>query len=346
MKAEAPRARPASRTRRLRLVLIAGVALALAPGTFLRTSIGTRADPAVVTITPRAEKAGVSGELSLTGVWELSSPHGWFGGFSALAPGRGQALVAGTDRGFLLDIDLAGPAPRAQPGSYRFVGLTNRGREESVDLESLARDPATGTLWAGFEGDNQVVRFAAGAPRREHIPPSMEEWRYNSGPETMTRLADGRFLVIAEGAQRDNDALHEALLFAGDPVEGIRPLAFRFAPPAGFDPVDASQLPDGRVLILLRRVVYTIPAASFDTAIAIADPAEIRAGTTWRGRVIERMQGGIFADNFEGIAFVPSPGDPARGSIWVVTDDNFSVFQRSLLIRFDWPGEAPTKPAP
>ena len=174
MKAEAPRARPASRTRRLRLVLIAGVALALAPGTFLRTSIGTRADPAVVTITPRAEKAGVSGELSLTGVWELSSPHGWFGGFSALAPGRGQALVAGTDRGFLLDIDLAGPAPRAQPGSYRFVGLTNRGREESVDLESLARDPPPAR---SGRGSRETTRWSVSPPERRAANIFPRLWR-------------------------------------------------------------------------------------------------------------------------------------------------------------------------
>ncbi|MFM7377256.1 MAG: esterase-like activity of phytase family protein, partial [Erythrobacter sp.] len=326
----------APRGRRWRLALVAGVALALAPGTFLRTPIGSRSDRAEVTVTPRPERTGVSGDLALTGVWELSSRHSWFGGFSALVADGGQALVAGTDRGFLLDLDLAGPAPRAVPGSFRFAGITNRRREEIVDLESLARDPATGTLWAGFEGENLVMRLTPGAPHREWIPPAMKDWSYNSGPEAMTRLKDGRFLVIAEGAERDNDALHQALLFPGDPLEGGEPLAFRFAPPADFDPVDATQLPDGRVLILLRRVAYTLPAATFDTAIAIADPAEIRAGATWRGRVIERMQGGIFADNFEGIAFVPSTGDPARGSIWVITDDNFSVFQRSLLVRFDF----------
>jgi hypothetical protein len=320
------------------MAMIGGVALALAPGTFVRTAIGARTDPAAVTITPRPERSGVSGELALTGVWELTSRHGWFGGFSALAAGPGQRLVAGTDRGFLLDLDTAGEAPLAAARSFRFVGVRNRGRDEIVDLESLARDPATGTLWAGFEGDNLVMRFAAGAPRRELVPPAMKRWRYNSGPEAMTRLADGRFLVIAEGNVRGSDTLHEALLFAGDPVDGGDPQPFRFAAPADFDPVDAAQLPDGRVLILLRRVAYTIPAATFDTAIAIADPAEIRRGQPWRARVIQRMERGIFADNFEGIAFVASPDSPMRGSIWVITDDNFSVFQRSLLIRFDWRG--------
>jgi len=338
MKADGPRARPAARVRIWRLTLIAGVALALAPGTFVRTSIGTRTDPTVVTIAPRPERSGVAGELALTGVWELTSPHGWFGGFSALVAGRGQALVAGTDRGFLFDIDLASGSPRAVPGSFRYAATRTNGRKEVVDLESLARDPASGTLWAGFETRNVIVRYAPGGARSFHAPPAMAGWSDNSGPEAMVRLADGRFLVIGEGTVRGSPDQHEALLFAGDPVEGVAPQPFRFAAPANFDPVDATQLPDGRVLILLRRVLYTLPAATFDTAIAIADPAEIRAGRPWLARVIQRMERGIFADNFEGIAFVPSPDDPARGAVWVIADDNLSVFQRSLLIRFDWRG--------
>lgn len=347
MTQEGPRARPASRTRRMRLGLLAMVALALAPGTFVRTAIGLRTDPAVVTVTARPERGGVSGELALTGVWELTSPHGWFGGFSALVRGQGQSLIAGSDRGFLLDIDLAGQAPRAVPGSFRYVGTRTNGRSEMVDLESLARDPASGTLWGGFESYNVVVRFAPGGKRTRRAPPAMERWGENSGPETMERLPDGRFLVIAEGAAAGSDTLHEALLFSGDPVATLaKPLAFRVETPAGYDPVDATTLPDGRVLILLRRVEYTLPAARFDTAIAIADPRAIQAGGVLPVRVIERMQGGIFADNFEGIAFVASADDPARGSVWVVTDNNFSVFQHSLLARFDWPGGTAAKPAP
>jgi hypothetical protein len=112
---------------------------------------------------------------------------------------------------------------------------------------------------------------------------------------------------------------------------------FSYAAPRDYDPVDAAQLPDGRVLILLRRVEYALPAR-FDTAIAIADPGTIRAGKAWEARVIQRLSGGIFADNFEGIAFVPDPANPARGAVWLIADDNFSVFQRNVLVRFDWEG--------
>jgi hypothetical protein len=331
----------APRARGFRLAALALVALALAPGTWLRVDVGRRSDPAVVTITPLPDRAGVAGELALSGVWELSAPHRWFGGFSALVASGPAGLIAGSDRGFLLELDLAGPAPRAVPGSFRFVGISFNARDEIVDLESLARDPASGTLWAAFEDSNLIMRLAPDGSRPRRTPPAMARWAYNSGAETMERLADGRFLVIAEGARRGSDTAHEALLFPSDPVAGGTPDAFTYAAPRDYDPVDAAQLPDGRVLILLRRVEYALPAARFDTAIAIADPRTIRAGKVWQGRMIQRLDGGIFADNFEGIAYVADPADPARGAVWLIADDNFSVFQRNLLVRFDWSAAAP-----
>jgi hypothetical protein len=325
-----------------RWLLLVIVVVGLAPGTFLRSATATRSDVAVVAITPITARGGVSGDLTLTGAWELSSSHGWFGGFSALAAGDDAALIAGTDRGWLLDLDLAGDAPGAVPGSYRFAGKRTRGRKEIVDLEALARDPASGTLWAAFEGDNVIARYAPGGATTWRAPPAMKRWSGNSGPETMLRLTDGRFVVLAEGPEKGSQTVHEGLLFPRDPVDGAAPVSFRFIAPADYDPVDATQVPDGRVLILLRRVEYALPAR-FDTAIAIADPRTITAGAAWRAPVIQRINGGVFADNFEGIAYLPSARDPARGSIWVISDDNFSVFQRSLLVRFDWNGaSAPT----
>ena len=328
------------RVRTLRWLLLAIVVIGLSPGTFLRSDIGRRGDTAVVTVIRVPQRSGVSGDLTLTGAWELTSSHGWFGGFSALVSGKDAALIAGTDRGWLLDIDLTGPAPRAVPGSYRFVGRRTRGRKEVVDLESLARDPATGTLWGAFEGNNIIARYAPGQATAWRAPPAMKRWSTNSGPETMLRLTDGRFVVLAERAKSGSDTVHEGLLFPDDPVkdgpmEGAPPVAFRFIAPADYDPVDATQVPDGRVLILLRRVEYAIPAR-FDTAIAIVDPDAIAFGGLSAEIVIQRLNGGVFADNFEGIAFVPSASDPAKGAVWLIADDNFSVFQRSLLVRFDW----------
>lgn len=321
----------------VRWLLLALVVIGLAPGTFLRTPTGLRQNGAMVTVTPLATREGVAGELALTGVWELTAAHGWFGGFSALVAAGRTKLIAGSDRGWLLDIDLTGPAPKVAPDSFRFIALRASTRSEVVDLEALAHDPASGTLWAAYEYYNRIERLSPGGARAHREPPEMERWSDNSGPETMVRLADGRFVVIAEGSKRGEALLHRALLFPGDPVKPGEAARFQFQSWPDYDPVDATALPDGRVLILLRRVEYAFPVR-FDTAIAIADSRMIKPGSTWRARIIQRLQGGIFADNFEGIAFIPSADDPAKGAVWLISDDNLSAFQKSLLVRFDWKG--------
>lgn len=326
-----------------RLLLLALVIIGLAPGTFVRTTTGVRSDVAVVTSTPVAPGEGLSGPLVLTGAWQLASAHGWFGGFSALVASGERGLITGSDRGWLLDLDLSDAAPQAVPGSFRFAGHRDQGRAELVDLEALARDPATGTLWAAFENRNLVERIAPDGTRSARRPPELRRWGANSGPETMERLADGRFLILAEGSEHQGMADRPALLFARDPVEPGRPLAFRFVSGADYAPVDATGLPDGRVLILLRRFEYALPTR-FDTAIAVADPRKIEAGQAWRARVIQRLSRPDYGENFEGIAFVPDRADPRRGSVWLIADDNFSVFQRSLLLRFAW-GDDRSPPA-
>lgn len=324
----------------LRLILLAVIIIGLTPGTFLRTATGARSDIAVVRISPvTAGNSGLSGPLRPTGMWELTSAHGWFGGFSALVAGGEDRLIAGTDRGWLLDLDLTGGQPIAAPGSFRFIGRRARGREEVIDLEALARDPVSGTLWAAYENANLIERIAPDGTRTARRPREIRRWSANSGPETMARLADGRFLLLAEGGERYAATHRPALLFPGDPLAPGAPLAFSFASDGKYKPVDAALLPDGKLLILLRRVEFTLPAR-FDTAIALADPAAIRPGEQWRARVIQRLSGPLYGENFEGIAFTPDPADRLRGSIWLIADDNFSVFQRSLLLRLAWEGEA------
>ena len=337
------------RVRRIYAVVL--LAAALAPVVWLRSPTMMERPTIGIAVTDLNARAGIAGQLAVTGAWELDAPHPKFGGFSSLvyeADGpRSGMLVMGSDRGWMLRLPLVAGEPQGQRARlFDRVGENEAG-SELTDLESMARDPATGIRWSAFEGANAIERMDSGAApgsrRATREPPAMAGWSRNAGAEAMVRLRDGRFLVLAEGGEdgdgRGAGTTHPALLFDSDPITAGPPLQFRFDSPAGFSPTGAALLPDGRVLIVVRRVRYAVPV-KFDAALVVADPAEIAPGAVWGGRVIQTFKGLVFAENFEGVAFVPSPGADRHGSIYIVSDDNQSMFQRTLLVRLEWPPAA------
>ena len=120
-------------------------------------------------------------------------------------------------------------------------------------------------------------------------------------------------------------------------MAGAEPTAFRLVSPPGYRPVDIAQLPDGRALILLRKVVWGIPPG-FAGKLMLADPATIRAGEVWRTEPLADLVAPLPSDNYEGLA-VASDG---RGGIvlWLISDDNDSIAQRTVLLKLRWPANA------
>jgi hypothetical protein len=52
----------------------------------------------------------------------------------------------------------------------------------------------------------------------------------------------------------------------------------------------------------------------------------------------------VTVDNFEGLSVVPQPNGALR--FYLISDDNFSSLQRTLLLAFDWTPPPPPAPAP
>ena len=268
------------------------------------------------------------GALTFLGGVRLTSPDAAFGGFSALAV-RDDRFTLLSDGGNVATFRMDARGRVSEPG-YRTLpsGPATGWRKMDRDSESLAVDPAGGALWVGFERANAIWRYAPGFARVERSvrPPEMKRWRANGGPESMVRLADGRFLVIAEEATHGPG--REALLFASDPTKGGQPLRFRYLPPAGFDPSDATQLPDGRVLVLNRW--WGLPIR-FRSALVVFDPARIRPGALVRGREIARLAPPLRTENYEGVATTVEGG---RTMLWLVSDDDTGLWQHTLLLKF------------
>lgn len=267
------------------------------------------------------------GPFRLTGAWRVTSPNSAFGGYSALlAPGAGR-LTAFSDTGMRLDLPQPGVAA---PARIAPVMPEKSGVKSYRDVESATRDPATGTVWVALEGRNIFIRFDPGAAGPATIAgPELAGWSKNSGAEAMVRLADGRFLVICEGGE----TAHPARLLPHAPDGTDRALRFSFVTPDGYRPTDVAQLPDGRVLILLRELRWPMPPR-FGTKLVLADPAAIRRGGEWRGTVLASLDGTGLEENYEGLAI--EPGSDGQLRAWLISDDNMAATQRTLLLRLEF----------
>ena len=318
-----------------RLTLLALVVPALAPGLWVRSPPQRPDHSQVIGIeaVQRGEQCCRFGPLVLTGAWRLTSPNTDFGGWSALLVTKPGRLLSFSDRGYWLDF----PQPGV-PGAPRLGAVFgDRARyKENRDIEAATRDPASGRIWIALEGRNAVSRHAADlSDEAIRQPPEMRGWPLNTGPEAMLRLADGRFVIVSEGTEGWGSDVHPALLFAGDPAEAGAAQGFRFIGPAGYRPVDLAQLPDGRILVLLRRLRWPMPAR-FLIKLAIADPAEIAPGKLWHAREIADLDAGPLAtDNFEGMAV--EPGRNGAATVWLISDDNSALTQQTLLWRLELP---------
>lgn len=316
-----------------RAILILLVALALAPGTWLRAPVpAPDASPAIV-LAPVAAAArpGQLGPFRLAGVWEMTSANTRFGGYSALLPlAGGGRLLALSDKGERLEFSPPGSAalrPEQDP-----VLPAAPAAKQGRDIESAARDPASGRIWLALEGRNELLRLGAERrPEAARAPPEMRGWANNTGPEAMVRLGDGRFIVLSE-AFAAGRAAHPALLFARDPTLPQRAAPFTFAGVAGYRPTDMAALPDGRVLVLMRRLVWPMPAR-FAGKIVLADPAAIRPGQPWQAQELADLAPPLPVDNFEALAVVPGAG--GRVTVWLMSDNNDAATQRTLLWRLD-----------
>lgn len=270
------------------------------------------------------------GDLIFLNAWELGSNNEDFGGISALAAlGDGRFIGvsdAGTLVGFGLNRNDRTDRPFIAPlPDSRGPGVTYKDR----DSEGVAYDAASGQFWVSYEGKHAIRRFSRSFARPTGIvrPREMQSWPSNKGAESIVRLADGRFIVISESLE-DNDS-HQALLFSGDPVEPGTDIArFTYRPPAGYRVTDGTQLPDGRLLILNRWI--GLPNG-FAAKLALVNTGSIEKGAAVSGKVIATLSSPLLVDNMEGVTI---SRDGADVIVWLISDNNFSIFQRTLLMKF------------
>lgn len=322
--------------RRWRLILAVLIALALAPVTWIRDELPAPNFDAPVNFTALDVPERTVGEVEILRAWKAVSNSDHFGGYSAMIATGPQRLIAASDRGRIMRLSLPERGPPAARLSYLSGKIEPQ--KHLTDVESMSRDPATGRIWLGYEGINAIERRDSRMENSQRVrPPQMRDWSSNKGAEAMARLDDGRFIVLAEGSAGWGRQEFAGLLFASDPVgdraRTLRAAEFSFEPPAGYRPVDMVQIPDGRVLILVRRVHWQI-MPRFTAKLVLADPAAIVPGGTWAGRIIAEFAPPNPSDNYEGLALWPRP-DGAL-DLWLISDNNRNGFQTTYLLEMRW----------
>lgn len=281
---------------------------------------------------PAAERKAL-GVLALDGLWRISGNDRRFGGYSALVPGRGGGLLLVSDRNRVLKLGLP-LRPGTVPAPIQRAVSSRRpdGRYVAFDVEAAVRDPQDGSLWLGLEDEWHVVQADTVAGRDRFVGvPEIRDWPRNGGAEAMARLPDGRWLMLCEACGTGRGGLHLGLLFAGHPGAS-KGHPFGFIVPPGFDPVDAAPLPDGRLLVLVRRFAFLPPR--FEARIVLADLAKLDFARPLATQEIARLDGRFLRENWEGMMLVPEGKGHA---LWLTTDANDLAFQQTWLMKLHLP---------
>ncbi len=330
---------------RRRRVWTAALAAVLGAAALLHARAATAAEPAKagpigvvateVPLDPADRSRETVGALRYRGGLVLRSPDPRFGGFSDIhVTADGRRLIAVSDHGNWLRLRLT----YSEDGRLAGIAVPEMGPLIDADgkplsgwygdAEALAFLP-DGSALVGFERIHRLLLYPPSAipfakpPTSYPIPVGLERAPLNGGAEALAHVGS-RFLFL----------LTEKLRASGSSVAGWvgrdrqwRP--FAYARRDGFRPTGATLLPGGDVMVVERR--YTAkhgPAAR----LVVVPRATIAPHRLLQGREVARIIKPLTIDNMEGIAARRGPSRETL--IYLMSDDNFSSTQRTLLMMF------------
>ena len=269
----------------------------------------------------------------------LTSRFRGFGGLSGLRlDARGERFIAISDKGGwftgrivyrgneMTGLDDVEAAPMLGPDGR---SITARGW---FDSESIALDGQL--VYIGLERVNQILRydFSKGFTRSRGevvpLPPAAKKLPFNKGLEALVVVPKGLALAgtLIALSERGLDADGNLIGFL---IGGKTPGQFGLRRTDNFDVSDAVLLPSGDLLVLERKFSWLGGVGIRIRRIALKSVA---SGAVVDGPSIFDADLGNEIDNMEGIdAHVTPEGETV---LTMVSDDNFSMIQRTLLLQF------------
>ncbi|KYG22449.1 twin-arginine translocation pathway signal [Bradyrhizobium sp. AT1] len=289
---------------------------------------------------PRDRTRTRFGSLNYRSGLVLTSPYRGFGGLSGLRlDARGERFLAVSDQGGWFtgairyaDGKMTGLADvEAAP----LLGAEGRPITEKRlwwDSESIARDGSL--VYIGLERVNQILRydFAKGGTRARGevmpVPPGVRKLPSNKGLEALVVVPKGQPLAgtLIAFSERGLDADGNLTAFL---IGGPTPGQFSVRRIEKYDISDAVLLPSGELLILERKFSWFTGVNIRIRAIPLKS---IAPGALVDGPALFVADLGQEIDNMEGIdAHVTADGETV---LTLISDDNFSMLQRTLLLQF------------
>ncbi|CAN5287167.1 esterase-like activity of phytase family protein [soil metagenome] len=332
----------------IRLAAAAGIVVALAgaaapppapePGF---TAIELTAKPIVDFLV--GEKQTRFGALEFRGGLDLDSSNRDFGSWSGIDfAAAGKKFYAIADSGYwlrarlvekdgaLVGIEQAAIAPMLDKNGTRLAGKRN---SDAEGLRVVLRNGRE-TALVSFEQVPSVAQFAANPDlalaRRSDIrlPAFVNNIKRNAGLEALAvapangPLA-GAVVVIAEKSL-DDAGNHRGFILSG-PAAGT----FTIRRSDDFDVTDATFLPNGDLIVLERHFAF---ADGLGMRIRRIPGDTIRPGALLDGAALIRSAEFEQIDNMEGIAARTGPNGETL--LTVISDDNHSLLQRTILLQF------------
>jgi hypothetical protein len=284
------------------------------------------------------------GQLRFRGGLHLQgAQEGVFGGLSGLEVLEDGRVVAITDDGrwFEARLNLDETGSLIGLGEARIALMRDEDgnpfeNKAAGDSEGLAQLP-DGRFAVSFEQRPRILIYDLnrdgpfGAAQRGPRLGETSRLRPNVGLEALAVTREGALLVGAEGVNRGATPLWVAPLDAA----ATAPPRINYPLTDGFALTSLDHLPDGGFVAIERFYAPIIGARARVTRFA-EDALSADGEPLSNVERLAEIAAPLAVDNFEGVAAVRAPDGGVR--LYIVSDDNFSARQRTLLLAFDLVG--------
>jgi hypothetical protein len=292
-----------------------------------------------VDLDPRHPGPRRLGQLIFRGGVSMTADVPELGGLSGLYVGLDGRFLAVSDRSSVVTARLISDPVTAAPLRFEDAGVAGLRDENGErfyetglgDAEGMAPLP-DGRFAVSFER-SQLIRYydldRLGPFGRSVLGATLAEagdLEPNAGLEALAYAGEGRLLV---GAERGAGG---AMLWLA-PIDADAPARHvaRLPAPIGYGFTGADRLPDGDFVLLQR---FYAPVVGVRIRILRLDGEALARGDV-ETEVLATLAPPLNLDNFESVSAIPTVDGGAR--LYLISDDNYSATQRTLLYVFDLP---------